>query len=62
MKPLAARELDAYLDTGAWQGKAGAYGVQDAEAATLVERVEGSFTNVKGLPVELVRELMELDR
>lgn len=43
-------ELQAYLDTGEWQDKAGGYGIQGA-AAGLVRRVEGSYTNVVGLPV-----------
>jgi septum formation protein len=52
--------LEAYLDTGAWAGKAGAYGVQDAASAALVARVEGSRSNVLGLPVERVLELLEV--
>lgn len=50
--------LEAFLDSGQWRGKAGGYGVQDPEAAPLVESVEGSDTNVKGLPMEVVRELL----
>lgn len=46
---------EAYLASGHWAGKAGAYGIQDIGDA-LVERIEGSFSNVVGLPVErLVR-------
>jgi septum formation protein len=57
MKPMFAVEIGAYLDTGAWEGKAGAYGIQDCGDA-FVERVEGSFTNVVGLPMELVAEML----
>jgi septum formation protein len=42
--------IDAYLATGEHRDKAGAYGIQGA-AAVLVDRVEGSLTNVIGLPV-----------
>ena len=49
--------LEAFLATGLWRGKAGAYGVQDPETAPLVARVEGSGSNVKGLPMEVVRAL-----
>ncbi len=50
--------IDAYLDTGKWQGKAGAYGIQDQDDP-LVEKVTGSFTNVIGLPMELLAEMLE---
>ena len=40
---------------GAWRGKAGAYGVQD-EADAYVEAMEGSFSNVVGLPLEMLTE------
>lgn len=56
--------IDAYLESGAWHGKAGGYGIQDCRE-TLVERVEGSLTNVIGLPLELVERLLkrfEVDR
>ena len=36
--------------------KAGAYGIQDGG---LVEKIEGSFTNVVGLPVELCKEMLQ---
>jgi len=48
----------AYLDSGDWRGKAGAYGIQTV-GDRLVERFEGSFTNVVGLPTELVSRMLE---
>lgn len=57
MRELPDETLEAYLDTGEWQGKAGAYGIQDRGDA-FVERYEGSFTNIVGLPMELVRDMM----
>lgn len=56
MRPMSEDELGQYLAGDAWQGKAGAYGIQD-EGDRFVERIEGSFSNVVGLPVELVREM-----
>lgn len=50
--------LDAYLRSGAWRGKAGAYGVQDPGASPLVDGVEGSWSNVVGLPLELVSAIL----
>lgn len=57
MKALTPAELEAYLDSGLWEGKAGAYGIQD-EGDPFVEAVEGSYTNVVGLPMERVAELL----
>ena len=57
MKPMSQAQLDAYLDTGAWTGKAGAYGIQDRGDA-LIEEIDGSFTNVVGLPMELVGRML----
>jgi septum formation protein len=48
---------EAYLRSGDWQAKAGAYGIQDV-GDRLVERIEGSFSNVVGLPLELVARLL----
>lgn len=50
--------LEAYLASGEWRGKAGAYGVQDPGAAPLVAGVEGSKSNVVGLPLELVSAML----
>jgi septum formation protein len=57
---LSAEEIDWYLATGEPDDKAGGYGLQGAGAA-LVSRVEGSDTNVIGLPlsetVQLLRDV-----
>jgi septum formation protein len=58
MRPIPEAELEAYLDSNAWQGKAGAYGLQ-AGADAFVERIEGSFSNVIGLPMELLSRLLK---
>jgi septum formation protein len=50
MRPLTARTIAWYLASGEPMDKAGAYAVQGLGAA-LVERVEGSYTNVVGLPL-----------
>jgi septum formation protein len=47
---LSDRAIDWYLSTGEHLGKAGAYGIQGA-AGAFVERIEGSITNVIGLPL-----------
>lgn len=57
MRAMSEREMEEYLDSGAWEGKAGAYGIQDRGDA-FVTRIEGSFTNVVGLPMELLAEML----
>jgi septum formation protein len=57
MRPMSDEQIEAYLDTNLWQGKAGAYGIQDHGDA-FVERVHGSFTNVVGLPMELLGRML----
>lgn len=58
MRPLSNDEVEAYLDTDAWEGKAGAYGIQDRGDA-FVTKIEGSFTNVVGFPMELIGRMLE---
>ena len=50
-------ELAAYLASGEWRGRAGAYAIQ-GQGAALVERVDGCFYNVVGLPVALLLRLL----
>ncbi len=57
MRPMSNEEIEAYLDSGEWEGKAGAYGIQGT-ADRFVEKVEGSFSNVVGLPVERVLRML----
>jgi len=54
---LTADEVAWYVASGEPRDKAGAYGVQGL-AARFVERVEGSCSNVVGLPVALVHRLL----
>ena len=56
-RPLAARELAAYVATREWEGRAGGYAIQGRGAA-LVEEVEGDYSNVVGLPVALLVRLL----
>jgi len=59
-KRLAPCEVEAYLDHGEWQGKAGAYAIQGM-AGAFVAGLNGSYSNVVGLPLyETVRLLAGL--
>jgi len=54
---LTPRDLAAYVAGGEWEGRAGAYAIQ-GRGATLVERVEGDYLNVVGLPAALLIRLL----
>src|SRR3954468_17440279 len=49
-KRLSKEDLEAYLASGEWRGKAGGYAVQGL-AGTFVVKIVGSYTNVVGLPL-----------
>jgi septum formation protein len=50
-KRLSKEELEAYLASGEWRGKAGGYAVQGLAGAFIV-KIVGSYTNVVGLPLQ----------
>ena len=55
-KDLSDEEKDRYVRFGEWEGRSGGYAIQTL-GSTLVERLEGSVSNVVGLPVGLLAEL-----
>lgn len=57
VRVLTAREIDDYIASGEWQGKAGGYGIQDPDP--FVTRMTGSHSNIVGLPMEATRRLLE---
>jgi septum formation protein len=57
MDPLTPNQIDEYLASGLWEGKAGAFGYQDRVGWLHV--IEGSESNVIGLPLELLAEMVE---
>jgi septum formation protein len=56
-RPLTARDIAAYVASGEWEGRAGAYAIQGLGGA-LVERVDGDYLNVVGLPGSLLVRLL----
>ncbi len=56
--PLTDQEIGEYVSTGESIGKAGGYAIQGAGGA-LVERIEGCFENVVGLPLSRLRSMLE---
>jgi septum formation protein len=58
--PLSEAEIESYIASGEPMDKAGAYGIQGI-ASRYIDRIDGSYTNVVGLPVAMVyRRLNEL--
>jgi septum formation protein len=55
---LGEAALDAYLASGEWEGRAGAYAIQGL-GGRLVERIEGDYLNVVGLPGALLVSVLE---
>ena len=56
MRQLSATEIDNYIASGQWEGKAGGYGIQDDDP--FVTKMSGSHTNIVGLPMELVERML----
>jgi len=62
MRPVSPGEIDQYINSGEWEGKAGAYAIQET-ADRFIANLDGSFSNVVGLPMELVTKMLaELHR
>ena len=57
-KRLAAEEIETYLQSGEWEGKAGGYAIQ-GRAACFVASLNGSYSNVVGLPLFEVSQVLK---
>mgnify|MGYP003118138362 CR=1 FL=1 len=57
-KRLSTDEIDAYLASGEWEGKAGGYAIQGI-AEGLIRRIQGSHSGVVGLPLYETRTLLK---
>ena len=53
MKRLTDNEINSYIETNEWKGKAGAYGIQGS-AEKFIQFISGSYTNIVGLPLNQV--------
>ncbi|SHJ78393.1 septum formation protein [Palleronia salina] len=58
LKQLSKDDIDGYIATGDWQGKAGGYAIQ-GPAAVLVAWMQGSFSGVVGLPLHETANLLQ---
>ena len=57
-KKLTAEQIAEHIKSGTWRDKAGAYAIQE-NGDEFIERIEGSLTNVMGLPMELLERLLK---
>ncbi|NOZ22900.1 MAG: Maf-like protein, partial [Planctomycetes bacterium] len=58
MRAMSAEEIEEYVGSGEADGKAGAYAIQET-GDRFVEKVEGGMSNVIGLPVELLEDMLQ---
>ena len=58
MRPMSQQEIEEYIASGEWDGKAGAYAIQET-ADRFITKLEGSVSNVVGLPMELLARLLK---
>ena len=56
-RPLTPRDVAAYVSAREWEGRAGGYAIQGT-GATLVERIDGDYLNVVGLPAALLVRIL----
>ena len=57
-KKLTSEQIAEHIKSGTWRDKAGAYAIQE-NGDEFIERIEGSLTNVMGLPMELLERLLK---
>ena len=57
-RKMSEEQIACHIEGGSWRGKAGAYGIQET-GDEFVERIEGSFSNVMGLPMELLETFIK---
>jgi len=56
-RKLTDEQIAEHIESGTWEGKAGAYAIKE-NGDEFVERIEGSMTNVMGLPMELLGRML----
>jgi septum formation protein len=57
-KQLTPEQISQHIDTGLWKDKAGAYAIQE-NGDEFIEKIDGSLTNVMGLPMELLEKMLQ---
>jgi len=57
----SADEIASYVATGEWVGRAGGYAIQEEGGSFMVERIDGDYLNVVGLPLERLKTFLLRD-
>ena len=60
-RSLSSAQIERYVEAGEWEGLAGGYAIQGL-GALLVERIDGDYLNVVGLPADLLLDLLLVHR
>ncbi len=58
LAPIPRPALDDYINSGAWEGKAGGYGIQDPHLRPWLTLQAGPYSNVVGLPLAVTRDML----
>jgi septum formation protein len=58
-KKLTAQQIAEHVKSGSWRDKAGAYAIKE-DGDEFIDKIDGSLTNVMGLPMELLQRMLEL--
>ena len=56
-KPMTPKQIDEHIKSDSWKDKSGAYAIQE-NGDEFIEKIEGSLTNVMGLPMEILTQLL----
>jgi len=56
-KKMTAEQIAEHIKSGSWRDKAGAYAIQEG-GDEFIEKIEGSLTNVMGMPMELLKSIL----
>jgi septum formation protein len=57
-RKMSDEQISSHIKGGTWQGKAGAYAIQET-GDEFVEKIQGSLTNVMGMPMELLQKMLK---
>jgi septum formation protein len=57
-RPMNEEQIAEHIKSQSWQGKAGSYAIQQG-GDRFIEKLEGSYSNVMGLPMEMVKRMLE---